>query len=200
MSLARTAQDEWNKRFKDQVNEQLKGMQRLGLSISRNEAIAAVKVVVSSNIAFVVDSSEDIRARMTMLDALIGWLYTDYGARTDAHAQVALSEWHYIVGAHWRGSSEIILNDAIAQGEVEIEGIPLGTKEVRDIVTTKAERRVIPFGRDIVAAAFDDRFRLEQFVAMVQSMVMPGMPGDSRFAGGGEDFAEDILEDKKKKE
>jgi hypothetical protein len=173
-SIAQPIKNRWREIFDTALKTQLSDFQKLGLTIGRNQVAQAVRDVVGMGINFVLDTTRDIRVRVEVLDSMIGWLYTFYGAKMDGIARDMLREWHYIVHHHWYSSALLELNDRIASGSSEYFSLPLTESEIREIATTYAEKHILPLGRDMVAIAFDEKLYTAEFVALIQSMIMAG--------------------------
>jgi hypothetical protein len=183
MSAVTTVKEKLQGLFTDAAKQQLQSLGKLGLTISTNQIAQAVRDVTGTAMNFVLDTNRDVRDRVEVLDSLIGWLYTFYGAKSDPIVRQLLMNWSLLVHRHWYGGAKMLLDDRIAVAGSMDPTLP-SVNAVTKMVTRFAEKQILPWGRLMVFIAFDERLYTAEFVTMVQSMMAPE---GNRFRGfGGE--------------
>ena len=157
--------------FENAAKRQLTTLERLGLTVQSNQLAQVMRDVTGVGMNYVLDTSKDIRARLEVLDSIISWEYSFFAAKSNDTTRGMLHEWHLLVGRHWYGGALMLLNDRIAMGPAVNPWYP-SLQVVKKIVTKFAEKQIIPYGRLVVAVAFDERLYTAEFVALIQSMMM----------------------------
>ncbi len=157
----------------DALKKQLSGLERLGVTITNNMMVQAMRNVTGMAMAYVLDHSRDIRVRMEVLDGLVCWLYSFYGAKSDPIIRKLNFEWALLVGRHWYSEGLPLLNERIAMG-AEMNPYYPSLEVLTKICTKFCEKQLIPYGRLVVSVAFDEKMYTSEFTAMIQSMVMQG--------------------------